>query len=703
MPFNWNYGTQTQVSPSNAANLGIKWVFPVPESPAPYLGQGDEGVVTTPIVANGIAYLITNWNEILALKASTGALLWSQAVPIASMTSQNFGCGAKGPGCGIPTATHIHNGEWMYTSTIFGKALLWVDSPTYGLNAFDALTGTPFMNFTWFNPANNPPGNKGLYDPGSSNMMMIDEKRGIAVLGTENVDCQCEGRGFVAGWNILATPPTMLWQQFLLPPQDGSDPNWSINSVGNMTNAWIFNGTAGVNLKTLPAATLHTMLYNDWGNMGFNGTRSFDGLGVNWGGPWGLDPATGNVIVSTSEPSANNATFRPGPDLWAASILSVNDQTGKWNWGFQTTPHDLWDWDCSWGTIMVNVTIAGSQQLEVVKGCKSGIVYGLNAATGALNWYFIAPTLRYLNAGYKNPYTHGWPNPLNMSHMRTDNWVMYPLVSRVGGTLEHFSCANTGCIESDPAYDPVTGNVFVATYNSPCDGWIPNTGPGTPYEPDTHGNYCQAHTLPTNTTIWALNAVTGKGVWSFPLGNFGYRGGLTTSNGLVYIVSPTGSIEWLDAKTGAMVSTLFLGSPSTIQPAVATDSNGNTAVIIPASSITSISNGLPTRAGNVPGVVMALELNNPASGVTVTSTAPGVTVTSTAPGQGVTITSTAPGGAGATVTVTSTAPGGAGATVTVTSTSGGGSSTTLYGVAAVAVIFIIVSGFLAMRGRKPAP
>jgi len=37
-----------------------------------------------------------------------------------------------------------------------------------------------------------------------------------------------------------------------------------------------------------------------------------------------------------------------------------------------------------------------------------------------------------------------------------------------------------------------------------------------------------------------------------------------------------------------------------------------------------------------------------------------------------------------------------------TSTGGGVSSTTLYGVAAVAVIFIIATGYLAMRGRKPA-
>jgi len=41
-------------------------------------------------------------------------------------------------------------------------------------------------------------------------------------------------------------------------------------------------------------------------------------------------------------------------------------------------------------------------------------------------------------------------------------------------------------------------------------------------------------------------------------------------------------------------------------------------------------------------------------------------------------------------------------TVTSVSTSTSSNNTALYGVAAVAVIFIIVSGYLAMRGRKPA-
>ena len=82
-------------------------------------------------------------------------------------------------------------------------------------------------------------------------------------------------------------------------------------------------------------------------------------------------------------------------------------------------------------------------------------------------------------------------------------------------------------------------------------------------------------------------------------------------------------------------------------------------------------------AEGVPGDIVALDLQNVSSGAGAT------TVTTTV-------------GSGSTTTVTA-----ASATVTV-STSTGVSTTVAYGLAAVAVIFIIGTGYFAMRSRKPA-
>jgi hypothetical protein len=149
----------------------------------------------------------------------------------------------------------------------------------------------------------------------------------------------------------------------------------------------------------------------------------------------------------------------------------------------------------------------------------------------------------------------------------------------------------------------------------------------------------------------------------------------------------------LNAQTGALIRDFYIGGPLNVLPAIGATSSGQMQVILP------ITAGLVTWGTAVPGDIVALNLQNlpPATTNTVTSTAAGPTVTTTVSGGATTVTTTSVStvaGGGATVTVTSTAPGSA--------TSTGVDTTTLYGVAAVAVIFIIATGFLAMRGRKPA-
>ena len=83
------------------------------------------------------------------------------------------------------------------------------------------------------------------------------------------------------------------------------------------------------------------------------------------------------------------------------------------------------------------------------------------------------------------------------------------------------------------------------------------------------------------------------------------------------------------------------------------------------------------------------------SSTTTTSSSTSATTTTISVGTGITITSTI---SGTVTTITTTIPGTA---TTITSTASTGvSSGLLYGVAAVAVIFVIVSGYLAVSGRK---
>jgi len=164
----------------------------------------------------------------------------------------------------------------------------------------------------------------------------------------------------------------------------------------------------------------------------------------------------------------------------------------------------------------------------------------------------------------------------------------------------------------------------------------------------------------------------------------------------------------LNAQTGATVKDYFIGGPLNVHVSIGATTSGTMQVVFP------ITAGLVSWGTGVPGDIVALTLQNvpqlatttATATNTVTTTAPGQVITTTVGGQtitttvgGQTITSTIGG-----QTITSTV-GGGGGTVTVTSTAAGTGvdQTTLYGVAAVAVILAISTGYLALRGRKPAP
>jgi len=126
----------------------------------------------------------------------------------------------------------------------------------------------------------------------------------------------------------------------------------------------------------------------------------------------------------------------------------------------------------------------------------------------------------------------------------------------------------------------------------------------------------------------------------------------------------------LNAKTGDTVKDYYIGGPLNVHASVGATASGTMEVIVP------ITAGLVSWGTGIPGDLVALTLQNVPPGTTNT-----ITTSVTVSGQAATTTSV----------------------TTVTAAGAGGIDTsTAYGIAAVAVIFIIATGYLAMRGRKPA-
>src|SRR5207245_4750346 len=64
----WRYSSLKQINTTNVQRLAVKWTFRT--------GSGDENFQATPLVIDGVMYLTNQRNEIFALHAETGKVLW---------------------------------------------------------------------------------------------------------------------------------------------------------------------------------------------------------------------------------------------------------------------------------------------------------------------------------------------------------------------------------------------------------------------------------------------------------------------------------------------------------------------------------------------------------------------------------------------------------------------------------------------------
>ena len=95
------------------------------------------------------------------------------------------------------------------------------------------------------------------------------------------------------------------------------------------------------------------------------GSETWKGKGIEHGGAptWftgTYDAQTDTVYWPTGNPSAEyNGDDRAGDNLYSDCILALDAKTGKLKWHYQTTPHDLWDWDATETPVVVDADVGG--------------------------------------------------------------------------------------------------------------------------------------------------------------------------------------------------------------------------------------------------------------------------------------------------------------------------------------------------------
>ena len=291
------------------------------------------------------------------------------------------------------------------------------------------------------------------------------------------------------------------------------------------------------------------------------GSETWQGKGIEHGGAvaWftGVyDAETDTVFWQAGNPGEDyNGDDRLGDDLYSDCILAVDAKTGKLKWHYQTTPHDLWDWDTTETPLVIDANWQGQPRKLLLQGNRNGFFYVFDRTNGKLllakqflkelTWATgIGPDGKPVMVAGQEPSEKG--TRVCPSQDGATNWY-------------------------SPSYNAATGLFYMQT-NEKCSVYLKR--------PDEFafggaflGGAQRVDASPKPVRILrALDLQTGAVKWESPqVGSANSWGGtLATATGLVFFCEDSGSFVAADAATGKVLWTFeasanWKGSPMVYQ------------------------------------------------------------------------------------------------------------------------------------------
>jgi outer membrane protein assembly factor BamB/cytochrome c553 len=243
------------------------------------------------------------------------------------------------------------------------------------------------------------------------------------------------------------------------------------------------------------------------------------------GGQW--QPPTfdseGNVFVEVANPAPWPGTktepwgeSHPGPNLYTDSVVKLNKDTGKIEWFYQLTPHDIQDHDLNNQALL---TEGKPGEQIVISAGKGGIAFAVNAETGKKLWE--TPVGKHNGHDKDNLYAmhHEYsklPNPKGPYVVEPGALGGVETPYATNGKLTYMPILNQAFnFTTVEATGPESGELVALDNATGEIKWVHKFKTGA-YGAATVSNDL-VWTTTFDGTLWALNAETGKVVWSTKL------------------------------------------------------------------------------------------------------------------------------------------------------------------------------------------
>src|SRR2546426_1309890 len=469
-------------------------------------------------------------------------------------------------------ATNAQNLElkWVYQGAVIGNwqatplvvdGVMYVSQRPNDVVALDARTGRAFWMYRHNTPADHRAccgaNNRGLAVSGDTlymgtldaRLVAIDTKSGRqrwsatvadmkagysvtlaplvvkdkVIIGVGGGDLGI--RGYIAAYN--AETGKEVWRFYTIPgPGEPGHETWEKCPPASKTycddNAWMHGG----------ASVWVTGTYDPALNMTY----------------WG---------IGNAGPDYNPAQ-RPGDNLYAASVVALDADSGRLRWHYQFTPSDPYDYDSVQIPVLADITWNGGLVKAMLFANRNGFFYVLDRATGRflmgkpfvkVNW---ASGFDERGRPIQTPQPPGSPT--------------YP--GNQGGTNWY-----------SPSYSPRTGLLYLSAWEGFATIF---QGVASPFQEGRYfvggnsRNYAPVPDAPAMPTLrrgpinnWtdavahgaviALDPSTGERKWTFPMTDISDSGVLTTASDLLFTGGREGYFQALDARTGKLLWRTNLG------------------------------------------------------------------------------------------------------------------------------------------------
>jgi quinoprotein glucose dehydrogenase len=330
------YSPLDQINRDNVALLDVAWQYRTGDFSDGSGSRPGTAFQTTPILVDGVLYLSTAYNRVIALNPQTGAELWAYD-PGIDRTVRRAEAASRGVTVWSDDRRQIGEPcrQRIFTATLDARLI-----------ALDASTGKPCPDF----------GDGG----------QVDLSQGVD-LGSYKVDSRQYG---------VTSAPAVIGDVVVVGSAIGD--NRAVTLERGIVRAFdARTGKLRWSFDPIPRDA------NDPARKTWEGDSADRTGAANVWAPISTDQERNLVFVPTSSPSPDYyGGERLGSNSYADSVVALRGSTGEVAWHYQIVHHNLWDYDLPAQPTLLTVR-RGEQEIDAVaQPTKMGFLFLLNRDTG---------------------------------------------------------------------------------------------------------------------------------------------------------------------------------------------------------------------------------------------------------------------------------------------------------------------------------